>query len=227
MVDLLNRDVRFLLLEMSPDGILITLSNESSLINYRYGYFEEPEMKRIQGLLNTELISTYDNRKDLDKFNLLMNLGGPLPKLKSLIFSFYIDVNDIITISKFIQLYHFIENLSIGEVKGGDEGLKAIALALPKTMIKSLRYSYAQAGDEGYRYLSEAIPKSSLVRLEMWTNMNTIKGLEYLANSLMDPNTKIQEIDIFSPGLNLSNKEIRKIFSEIPSNIIARISSED
>ena len=54
MVDRLNRDVRFLLMEMAPDGVVATLSNESRLINWRYGYFEPQELNKIQELIRTK-----------------------------------------------------------------------------------------------------------------------------------------------------------------------------
>lgn len=69
MVDLLNRDVRFLLLEMSSDGVVATLTNESELINRSYEYFES---KKINKQLNIHKVILKNN---LIK---LYNMGGPL-----------------------------------------------------------------------------------------------------------------------------------------------------
>lgn len=55
MVDRLNHDVRFLLMEMAPDGVVAILSNKSRLINWTYGYFEEEKLDKIKNGLNKKI----------------------------------------------------------------------------------------------------------------------------------------------------------------------------
>lgn len=203
MTHLLSYDLQELFLATLSDGIASILTNESSKYN-QIVYYDSNAMKILRRILNTSDIdfsTSAMGASDITLFRKLRILKGPHPNLHILFFTEIEDIEDISYLPIFIQQYPSIKRLTLGDFMGeaydnGSEILKALAESLPRSNVTVLKYDYSGAGDEGYKSLASNIPKSSLKYLELWSNPVTIKAYEYLARALLDPNTKLETLNI-------------------------------